>query len=255
MNIQGRLNRVDEARGFTLISMILYHFMWDLKYIALFDIDWYTGPIGYIWQKSICISFIFISGFCFSFGKKRFKRSLLVFICGILITAVTLIIMPENRIIFGILTFLGTAGIITIPIDRLHVKLEQKLSENTLNITMMIGTILLFIAFFNVNYGFVNIPAKFIVPKYMYSGYVATFLGFPDPLFFSTDYFALLPWIFLYLCGYYSQRVFKNYSKIIEYFRHDTFSQVSFIGRKSLIIYMLHQPVLYLITIILIRVR
>ena len=89
MAVSNRLQRIDEIRGFTLISMIIYHFLWDLRYIADFDIGWYEGTASKVWQKSICITFIFISGFCFSFGKKRLKRSVIIFMCGALISAVT----------------------------------------------------------------------------------------------------------------------------------------------------------------------
>jgi len=252
---QNRLNRVDELRGFTLISMILYHFMWDLKNIAMFNMDWYTGPFGYVWQKSICITFIFISGFCFSFGKKRLKRSLLIFICGGIITAVTLLAMPDNRVVFGILTFIGSAGIITIFIDKLHTNLEEKLNKRTLNLTMAIGMLLLFVICFNIYNEYIYLPSAVMLPKYMYKGYVATFIGFPDPTFFSTDYFPIFPWIFLYLLGYYTQRIVKNQERIIEFLKKDRFKLISYIGRKTLIIYMVHQPILYLITMIIIKLR
>lgn len=255
MKNKDRLNRVDELRGFTLISMILYHFMWDLKYIALLNMEWYTGPFGYVWQKSICISFIFISGFCFSMGKNRIKRSALIFVCGALISAVTLILMPENRIIFGILTFIGSAGFITFIIDKLHTKLESKLEASTLNITMIIGSLLLFIVFFNVNNGYIYVPSRLDLPKYLYKGYVETYLGFPAPSFFSTDYFSIFPWIFLYLVGYYSQRVICRSDIIISFLKKDKFHFISEIGRKSLIIYMLHQPVLYMITLIIQQIK
>ncbi|MDO4188052.1 MAG: heparan-alpha-glucosaminide N-acetyltransferase [Lachnospiraceae bacterium] len=255
MNKQNRLNIVDEARGFTLISMILYHFMWDLKYIAMFDIDWYAGPVGYVWQKSICISFIFISGFCFCFGKNRLKRSARIFICGIVITTVTLIVMPENRIVFGILTFIGTAGIFTILVDRLHTRLEKILNKKTLNLTMIIGMVLLFVVFFRVNDGFIYILKRTELPKYLYKGYIATFVGFPDPTFFSTDYFAILPWTFLYLAGYYTNRVVMNNNKIVTCLSENHIPIISNIGRKSLIIYMFHQPVLYAIMLLIQNIK
>lgn len=251
-----RLRKIDEIRGLTLISMILYHFMWDLYFIAGFHIDWYTGPIGYVWQKSICICFIFISGFCFSMGKNRLKRSLLIFICGCIITAVTLIFMPENRVIFGILTFIGSAGLIMILVDKPHKYLEGKLDRKTLNLTMLIGNFIFFIAFFKVNFGQIFVFVGSIdVPHYFYSGYISTFFGFPAPTFFSTDYFAILPWIFLYFVGYYAEKIILKINKVEDYLKEDRLKAISFIGRKTLIIYMLHQPVLYLITLIAMRLK
>lgn len=254
MTYSNRLQRIDEIRGFTLISMIIYHFMWDLRYIADFNISWYGGTASNIWQKSICITFIFISGFCFSFGKKRLKRSLIIFMCGALISAVTFILMPENRVVFGVLTFLGSAGFITIIVDKLNKIIVSKINESTFNLTMLIGTLLLFISFFNVNFGYIFFPKKTLLPKYLYDGYFMTFIGFPDPSFFSTDYFAILPWIFLYLSGYFMQKTIGNKQDVVKYLLNDRFKFISYLGRNSLIIYMVHQPVLYLVTLIIMRI-
>ena len=254
MTYSNRLQRIDEIRGFTLISMIIYHFMWDLRYIADFNISWYGGTASNIWQKSICITFIFISGFCFSFGKKRLKRSLLIFMCGALISAVTFILMPENRVVFGVLTFLGSAGFITIIVDKLNKIIVSKINESTFNLTMLIGMLLLFISFFNVNFGYIFFPKKTLLPKYLYDGYFMTFIGFPDPSFFSTDYFAILPWIFLYLSGYFMQKTIGNKQDVVKYLLNDRFKFISYLGRNSLIIYMVHQPVLYLVTLIIMRI-
>ena len=254
MTYSNRLQRIDEIRGFTLISMIIYHFMWDLRYIADFNISWYGGIASNIWQKSICITFIFISGFCFSFGKKRLKRSLIIFMCGALISAVTFILMPENRVVFGVLTFLGSAGFITIIVDKLNKIIVSKINESTFNLTMLIGMLLLFISFFNVNFGYIFFPKKTLLPKYLYDGYFMTFIGFPDPSFFSTDYFAILPWIFLYLSGYFMQKTIGNKQDVVKYLLNDRFKFISYLGRNSLIIYMVHQPVLYLVTLIIMRI-
>ena len=80
-----------------------------------------------------------------------------------------------------------------------------------------------------------------------------TFLGFPDPYFFSTDYFAIFPWIFLYLAGYYTQKIIKNNNTVIKYLMNDRFRFITFLGRNSLIIYMVHQPVLYVVTLIIMK--
>lgn len=263
MKDSNRLLRIDEIRGFTLISMILYHFMWDLKNLAGFKLNFFIGPIGEVWQKSICISFILISGFCFSMGKNRFKRSLIVFLGGTLITAITIVFMPENRIVFGVLTFLGFAGMIMIPINKAIAYIESVLNKSTFDLTMIIGNLLLFIVFYPVNYGYIFVFRKVLLPKYLYKGYMATFLGFSDPHFFSQDYFSIFPWMFLYCLGYFLYKLFiDNMSTIkasgnavIDYLKKGRFSIISRIGKKTLLIYMLHQPVLYVITLIIQNIR
>ena len=50
--------------------MIAYHACWDLVYLFHADWDWYRGTGAYIWQQSICWTFILLSGFCFSLGRR-----------------------------------------------------------------------------------------------------------------------------------------------------------------------------------------
>lgn len=253
--MNSRLSRIDEIRGITLISMIIYHFMWDLRNIAGIKMDWYVGTIGQVWQLSICMTFIFVSGFCFCLGKHHLKRSLTVFVAGALVTAVTLVVMPENRIVFGVLTFIGSAGLIMTLAYRVLLILEEKLGTREFCLTMIIGNILLFVAFFRINYRVLNlIFSKIEMPAYLYKGYFMTYLGFCDRTFYSTDYFSIMPWMFLYMTGYFMYRynVSKDdESKLIAYLRNDEHSKtLSFIGRHTLIIYLLHQPVLYAVTLI-----
>lgn len=266
-----RLYKLDEARGITLISMILYHFMWDLKNLAGFELEWFTGVAGDVWQQSICISFILISGFSFGLAKKHLKRSLTVFLFGALITVITVMIMPENRIVFGVLTFLGSAGLIMIPVSAIHMKLEKIVDAWTLNLTLFIGNLLLFIVFYPVNYGTINLLYKQIeLPAYLYKGYLATYLGFADRMFYSTDYFSIFPWIFVYYLGFstyrllcyrkengiYGFRIATSLNmRVTECLSKISTKQIAYIGRNTLIIYMLHQPVLYLITVLIMKLN
>ena len=108
-----RLHTIDSIRGITLISMILYHLCWDLVYIAGIRLDFYMSYKGFLWQQSICWSFILISGFCVAISNHPIKRGLIVSLCGLVITAATYIVVPEDIVIFGVLTFHGSAMIIS----------------------------------------------------------------------------------------------------------------------------------------------
>lgn len=104
---------LDELRGLDLISMMLYHGMWDLVYLFGVRAPWYGSWQGELWQQSICWVFILLSGFCLPLGRHPVKRGAVVFGCGALVTAVTLIFMPADAVWFGVLTLLGSAMIIT----------------------------------------------------------------------------------------------------------------------------------------------
>ena len=79
---------LDGIRGFAVINMIIYHFIWDLVYIFRFDIPWFESEISYIWQQFICYTFIFISGFCEPLGTRKLKRGIIILGLGILISTI-----------------------------------------------------------------------------------------------------------------------------------------------------------------------
>ena len=103
-----RLALLDSLRGLTLISMILYHASWDAVYMAGADWPWYRSRAGFIWQQSICWTFILLSGFCVPFSSRLLKRGLEVFGAGALVMLVTNLVLPEDRVIFGVMTLIGS---------------------------------------------------------------------------------------------------------------------------------------------------
>ena len=107
-----RRQTLDAVRGCALASMILYHAAWDLVYIFGADWPWYRGMGAYVWQQSICWTFILLSGYCWSLGRRQLRRGLTVFACGALVTAATWLFMPGNLVQFGVLTLLGSASIL-----------------------------------------------------------------------------------------------------------------------------------------------
>lgn len=233
-----RYAMLDSLRGLTLISMIAYHTVWDMVYIFDVKWDWYKSDMAYVWQQSICWSFILLSGFCWSFGKVKWKRGLTVFLAGIVITVVTLIAMPQERIIFGVLTFLGTAMLLMIPLNKILCKCKP--------IIGFILSFLLFLVVRNVNEGELGFEGIVLMelPDSWYHGWVATFLGFTEGSFFSTDYFSVLPWIFLFLTGYFLHGIMGEKGWFV-YLEKGKCAVLENLGKNSLWIYMLHQPVAY----------
>ena len=84
-------------RGITLLSMILYHGMFDLVEIYGLHVPWFGDRPGYVWQQSICWIFILLSGFCWNLGKRHLKRGLVISAWGLLITGVTYAFMPIGK--------------------------------------------------------------------------------------------------------------------------------------------------------------
>ena len=234
-DISGRCALLDSLRGWTVLNMAAFHFLYSWKYLFGFSVpDWYDGIAGFIWQQSICCTFITLSGFCAAMGKHTIRRGAIVFGLGAVITLVTLLFLPEERILFGILTLLGSAMLLTgalkpylqkipaavgLPVCFALFALTRKVSSGTLSV------------FFH---------PLIELPRFLYHDYVTAYLGFPQPGFISSDYFPLIPWLFLFLSGFYlhgfcGERILGIKWKGIP--------PLNFLGRHALVIYILHQPV------------
>ncbi|MCD8248640.1 MAG: DUF1624 domain-containing protein [Lachnospiraceae bacterium] len=232
-----RLPLLDALRGLTILSMVAYHGMYDLVELYGVRVGWFWEAPGYVWQQSICWTFILLSGFCWGLGSRPLRRGLVVSICGLVVTVVTWVFMPSERIIFGILTFTGAAMLALVPLSKLLEKVPAG--------TGLVVSALFFFVTRNVNAGCWGFEQLVLgrVPEGLYRNLFTTFLGFQAPGFYSGDYFSFLPWIFLYLCGYFLYRLLGSRERVLRVLRlRGGFLET--IGRHSLLIYMLHQIVL-----------
>ena len=233
----------DTLRGLTLISMIAYHGCWDVVYILGVRWPWYRSAGAYLWQQSICWTFILLSGFSFSLGRRHWRRGWTVFACGAAVTAVTAAVLPGQEIRFGVLTLLGSSML-------LGALLEKPLGRVP-PAAGLSGSAALFFLTRDVNQGFLGFEGLRLapLPAGLYRNMATAYLGFPFPGFRSTDYFSLVPWFFLFLTGYYLFRLTgARLSAAAELGRC---RPLEALGRRSLVVYMLHQPVLYGLTLIL----
>ena len=236
-----RYHLLDGIRGIVLISMIAYHFSWNMVYMYGAKWSWYRSTGAYIWQQSICWTFIILSGFCWSMGKQPLKRGLMVFGGGLLVTAVTIAVMPQNRVVFGVLTCIGSCMLLLIPLDKVLRKVPAEAG-----IVLSFG---LFVLARNVNRGFLGFESwnLWALPRSLYRNLLTAYIGMPSGGFYSTDYFSLIPWFFLFVTGYYLYTLCRKYNWLRGEFLQVQIPIVDFFGKRSLLVYLLHQPVIYLL--------
>lgn len=233
-----RYEFLDELRGFSIFNMIIYHALWDLVNIFNCNWAWFDSVAVEIWQQFVCCIFIILSGFCVPLSKHSYKRGIVVFSAGIAVSAATIAVTPESRIIFGVLTLLGSCMLIT--------KLTEPLLKKINRYIGFIISISLFLITKNIGNGYIGFGRLQIyhLPDFLYKNLFTAFIGFPSSNFYSTDYFPLLPWFFLFVSGYFLHHIFKQHNL----FSHLSASRIKFLawlGRHSLIIYMVHQPIIY----------
>ena len=178
----GRYALLDELRGLDLVSMMLYHACWDMMFLFGIWMDWYAGMPGRLWQQTICWVFILLSGFCVQLGHHTLRRGAQVFGAGALVTAVTLLFMPEDRVIFGVLTLLGSAMLLT---DLLEKPLRRIPPAAGFAISAV-----LFALTRNVSAGYLGLAVCASGCRRHSMHCVTAYFGFYPWWFYSTDYFA-----------------------------------------------------------------
>ncbi len=286
---------IDAYRGLTMISMILYHSCYDYFIVFGRNYDFLRSKSAFLWQQSICISFIFVSGLVWPMGRKHvLKRGLVLLILGSAITFVTSVFIPGEAIYYGILTFMGIATLLMFPYDRLqhgslpgttaqyrsipdtafpntnnkktgdrtedtHTPDNPKFGKNisvpteslirpfkSKDIICIIVYLIIFALTKHVPNGYIGTRyhALMYLPEALYRFPVLTPLGLPTADFTSGDYFPVIPWIFLYMTGYHLSGFLLS-NPIIKKAGSKKIPVLSWLGTKSLLVYIIHQPVCY----------
>ena len=166
-------------------------------------------------------------------------------------TLVTCLLLPEDRVVFGVLTLLGACMLIVGAAGAVHSP-----GRNIPTAIVLAACALIFITTKHLAAGYLGIFSRplMYLPRALYRGLFMTFIGFTDPAFYSTDYFPLLPWFALFLCGYFLRGLAEQLFPKKETASHGLrLPLITFMGRHSLLIYMLHQPILYAITLIILQ--
>lgn len=239
--LPGRLRFLDGYRGIMILSVALYHGLYDLVYMFGVSMPWYSSPAADAWQEVMCCSFILIAGLSNCFTKKPFLRALKLLGCAGVLTLVTLAAMPDYVVWFGILHCLGAMSLITIPLSRLL----KRASAGVLVLLTGVFAVL-FLLTFSLYSGRVGGFGFYLyLPESFYESSWLFWLGFPSPGFSSSDYFPLMPYGFLYMagCALGALGIKEGFPKWMYEF---SFGRIlEWLGRNSLWIYMAHQPIIY----------
>lgn len=224
---------IDKFRGFTLISMVLFHLIYNINFYQ--QISWYDGTLlNRIWQFSIAGSFFIISGITSNFlsPEKNIKRGIFTSLIGFAITIATYLLAPEQFILWGVLNGLGISMIIT--------GIFQKYIKDYFIILFLI----LFVMTYNIPTGSLY-NVEFFRSIYDKNLFI---LGFPSYNFNSSDYFPMIPWIFIYLVGFTLGIYLKNKNLLLNKGKDNILAKI---GRLAMPIYLSHQIILYpLVTLI-----
>lgn len=238
---RSRVRIFDAVRGFSVVSMVAFHLCYDLRFLSRIPLAWFAPPFQDIWRASISWTFVFIAGCMCAFSRNNLRRSGVYLAAAALIFVATSVAAVDDAINFGIIFCMGACTLIEWALEQAHMAPEGNAAAIVLAVC--------FVLLLGVPHGYVGIePFAITLPDAWYSTPWLSWLGLPGPHFVSGDYYPVLPYLLLYLSGAswcrrrkrtkgFPQRLYQPYCRPLE-----------FVGRHSLAVYLLHQPVLLLLT-------
>lgn len=229
-----RVYLIDELRGFAIFCMVFYHAFFDMS--SLFNLDIGDKLLNVFMPVEPVFAglFVFISGISSRLSHNNLKRGLKLLAVSLLVTLATyifdLLFDMNILIMFGILHMLAISMLAFSAFKPLLDKLKPLWG-------LIIFSLIFIISYFAMqNFsGQINPSHNLFAP-----------LGFHNGSFRSSDYFPLIPWIFIFIAGSYLGIYIKE-GKTPEWALKSRSTFFQFLGRNSLIIYILHQPVILLI--------
>ena len=170
-----------------------------------------------------------------------------MFGAGALISLVTINVMPENRVVFGVLTLLGSSMLLMIPLEKVLRKVNPYIG--------LVCTFFLFLYVKDISYGHLGWKefGYIRLPQEWYCNLFSAYWGLPADEFFSSDYFGIFPWLFLFVTGYFVFRIFER-NRWMDVLKVGGIKPLEVLGKNSLLVYMVHQPLVYGVLTVVYRV-
>ena len=227
MSTARRSNFIDSMRGSAVVLMVIYHFCYDLDHFKLVSFDFNNDPFWINFRSLIVSMFLTLVGVSLMLAHHKgirwqhaMKRVLVLLACSLLISIVSYWLFPGRTIWFGILHFITVGSLLAI----MFVKHP--------GYSFIIGVLLISI-------GNTVSDSLFNQPWLHWIGLMTH-----KPL--TEDYVPLLPWFGVVLLGMAVGRTIARAAqrRLQGVSASPALQWLALAGRHSLVIYLLHQPVL-----------
>jgi uncharacterized membrane protein len=235
---------IDVLRAVAIVNMVIYHLAYDLRFLGYTQTS-VTAGTWQVYQRMIATTFITLAGIALaiSYGrasrraggwdlyKTYLARGLKLIGWGMVISLVTGVYMEQWVVIIGILHLIGAATILSIPF------LAFRPADTRLHIALYLGIgVALIVLGSYLNRVPVTHPWLLI-------------FGLRPPALFQFDYFPLLPWFGVSLLGVLAGQVLYpggvRRFELPAWGEQASIKQVGWLGRHSLAVYLIHQPILF----------
>ena len=218
-----RVRWLDGWRGLVCCLMVLYHLMYDciiFRWLPYSVTQWW--PV-FLCQRFIALSFIFLAGVSARFTRSNLRRALITAGAGLLVMAGGAV--AGEPILFGILQFLSVAMAAYHFMGRYTDRVPDRIAPWLWAALYLVTRVISY--------------TTFVEPRWLF------WLGLRAPGFQSSDWVPVLPNIFMFLLGAWFGRRLLAAPKDSRLRTAGAPAWLAWIGRRTLIVYLVHQPVLY----------
>lgn len=226
-----RLVIVDEIRGLGIIGMVIYHLAWDLSFFGLISVDVTHDVFWIVFARVVAGTFMIIVGISLVLAHQRsvkwsafLRRLATLAAAAALVTGATYAALPEQFVYFGILHLIVLASLLALPFLMMPIPA----------VIASAGVVLV---------------APLLVRSEMFDGRLLAWSGFAVEPAASVDFVPIFPWLGLTLMGIVLARLILGRpigDRLVEIEHHAcTSTTLKWAGRNSLMIYLLHQPILF----------
>ncbi len=227
-NSENRIEIIDALRGVSILLMVIHHFLFDAVEI-LGAPEWlFYNEVFDVLQKFFAGVFVVLSGISSNFSLSNIKRGIFTLVVALFVTVVTVLV--DMPILFGILHLLGVCMLFYGLTQKLWSKLPQWV----------------LIAAFSL----LAVVSVYVLKTVDVKSEMMWIFGWKSSSFVSYDYFPLFPWFFIFMSGTAIGYYIKE-NKFPKWFYTAKISFLPSVGRCTMLIYIVHQPIIYGLTMLL----
>ena len=230
-----RIPAIDALRGGAILAMIGYHFAFDLNWFGVFHADFNHDALWLSLRALIVSAFLLLVGVSLvlahraGVSRHRFWRRIgLIVLCAALVTAASYFAFPQTFITFGILHCIALATLLAWPLVRYPVA------------ALIIGVAI------------VGIGLQVRLP--LFDAPWLNWVGMMTHKPTTEDYVPLFPWLGVVFIGVAAGGwLIRSNLRLQRALSRSSPRWINWLGRHSLLVYMVHQPVLLGMLRVLIR--
>nr|WP_319489482.1 heparan-alpha-glucosaminide N-acetyltransferase [uncultured Caproiciproducens sp.] len=234
-----RIYFMDELRGFAVFCMVFYHGFYTLAYLYNLKAGMILLHFFMPAEPFYAGLFMLISGVSSNLSHSNLARGLKLLGISLAVTLATYFFVPDELIVFGILHFLSVCMI-------LYGLIKPVSDRFRFSWAAVAVCVLLFVCTLGISRGYLGFSPQFGIrlPDALYSTNWLAPLGIFNDTFRSADYFPLFPWVFVFAAGTFLGKLAAQ-GRFPAFTYRSRVPFFSWLGRYALIIYVLHQPVIY----------